>query len=306
MEELLGNWDIGRIRSIEPISSFGGKASLVRTENGCDFILKEKPDLAKAERESNLLLRLEAAGALVAVPVLTLDGTWCVMELGKVFCLYPRLPGETIREHYGGDALGRAEAFGKAIGLLHTCLRKSRRSADYQEMHLLRQVREWVIPCIRAHETNVEAEAIESLWKQVEQELNPLYRKLPKQLIHRDAHPANMLFEAGRLTGFIDFELVVKGPRLFDLCYCGTNLLVSAYPDEAKMQAWPGLFHALVKGYQSVIPLTATEIKAMFGILEAIELLFIAFSLEAGADSAAKCNESIFHWLAANRERIAL
>jgi Ser/Thr protein kinase RdoA (MazF antagonist) len=306
MKVLLRNWDIGNLAAIEPISSYGGKASLVRTVDGRDFIMKEKSNLLKAERESNLLLRLAKAGAPVAVPVPTMDGTWCAMEMGRVFCLVPRLPGEAIPEHYGGDALGRAEAFGKAIGFLHTFLLKCGHRSDCQELRLLRQIREWVIPCIRGHKASVEAESIENLWRKVEQELKPYYYHLPKQLIHRDAHPGNMLFEAGRLTGFIDCELVVRGPRLFDLCYCGTSLLVSGYPQAEKMQAWPGLFHALVKGYQGVIPLTATEIKAMFGILEAIELLFIAFSLKTGADAAAKSNESLFHWLAANRERITL
>jgi Ser/Thr protein kinase RdoA (MazF antagonist) len=41
----------------------------------------------------------------------------------------------------------------------------------------------------------------------LEEDLLPHYAALPHQLIHRDAHPAHMLFEDGTLTGWIDFDL---------------------------------------------------------------------------------------------------
>ncbi len=306
MKDLLRNWDIGNVTAIEPISSYGGKATHLRTVDGRDFILKEKPDLVKAEQESNLLFNLSKAGAPVAVPVATVDGDWCALDNGRIFCLYPRLPGEVIREHYAGNAVGRAEMFGKAIGLLHACLLKCESLEDYLELHLLKQMREWALPCVHTHKGSVDGDSLERAWLKVERKLEPLYDRLPKQLIHRDAHPANMLFDGDKLVGFIDFELVVRGPRIFDVCYCGTSLLVSGFPQAEKMQAWPGLFHSLLKGYQEINPLTSAEVKALFGILTAIELLFVAFSLENGAESAARCNESLLHWLSANRELLGI
>jgi Ser/Thr protein kinase RdoA (MazF antagonist) len=124
-------------------------------------------------------------------------------------------------------------------------------------------------------------------------------------LIHRDLHPANMLFDAGRLTGFIEFEWVCGGPRIFDVCYCATSLLVSAFPDPERMQRWPDLLHSLLKGDQTICPFIPAELSALYGTLAAIELLFIAFSLETHADEAAKRNTSILKWLAANRELLS-
>jgi prepilin-type processing-associated H-X9-DG protein len=66
--------------------------------------------------------------------------------------------------------------------------------------------------------------------------LSTINRELPIQLIHRDAHPANMLFLDGRISGWLDFELIVRGPRLFDLCYCATSILMNGMddPDNAR------------------------------------------------------------------------
>ena len=91
--------------------------------------------------------------------------------------------------------------------------------------------------------------------------------------------------------------MVVRGPRIFDPCYCGTSLLVSAYPDTAKMQRWPGLFRELIKGYQETNPLIPAEKSSLFNILVMIERLFAAFSLETSVDQAARCNLSLVTWM---------
>ncbi len=306
MEELLRNWNIGNVSAIEPISSYWGKTSLIKTFDGHCFILKEKSNSSKTEQESNLLSSLSKVGAPVAMPVRTVDAAWCAVKEGKIFCLYPKLPGEIISEHYAGNATSRAEALGKAIGFLHTCFLKCDNLSNYPDMQLMEKIREWAIPCIRKHKTIVNGDSIEKVWRDVEQEMGSLYDELPKQLIHRDSNPANMLFDAGRLTGFVDFEMVVRGPRIFDVCYCGSSLLVSGFPHIEKMQSWPALFRSLVKGYQEVFPLTSSESLALYGTLAAIELLFAAFSLETQAEEAAKCNASVLNWLTENRELILI
>lgn len=304
MEKLLRRWNIGNVRAVEPISSYWGKTSLVKAVDGHCYILKEKLDLSQTEQESNLLSSLSKVGAPVAVPVHTVDSAWYASNEGKIFCLYPKLPGEIIAEHYAGNATTRAEAYGKAIGLLHTCFLMCDSLSEYQDMRLMEQIQEWAIPCIRKHKTIVDGDLAEKIWRDVEQEIVSLYDKLPKQLIHRDLNPANMLFDTGRLTGFVDFEMVVRGPRIFDVCYCGTSLLVNGFPYTEKLQRWPALFGSLVKGYQEVCPLTPSELFALYGTLAAIELLFVAFSLETQAEGAARCNVSVLSYLSENRELI--
>ena len=302
MKELLRSWDVGDVSAIEPIPSYGGKTSLVKMVDGRCFILKGKPDLAHVEREFTLLSRLSQAGAPVAVPIRTTDGAPCTSSKGTIHCLYPRLPGKPIAEHYAGDAPGRAQALGKAIGRLHTYLLACEALGGFGELKLLEQIRTWAMPCVRKNRSVVGGDSIERIWAAVDPEMDSLYNELPKQLIHRDPNPQNMLFDDGKLTGFVDFDMVVRGPRVFDVCYCASSLLVSGFEDPAKVEKWPGLFHFLVRGYQEVFPLTSPERLALYGTLAAIELLFMAFSLETQAEGAARCNARVLRWLSANRE----
>lgn len=303
MAELLRRWNIEHISAIEPITR---QTSRIKAADGRCFVLKGKPDVAQAEREAHLLSSLSDVGAPVATPIRTVDGAQHTLHEGKVYCLYPWLPGDVIADHYAGDAAGRAKAFGKAIGFLHTCLLKCDSTNGFRELKLIEQLQEWAIPSVRRNRTMVDGSTIERIWEAVGPELSSLYSELPKQLIHRDAHPDNMLFDAGSLTGFIDFEMVVRGPRIFDLCYCGTSILVAGFQDSSKVEKWPGLFRSLVEGYQEAYPLTTPEHRALYGVLVAIELLFVAFSLETQATEAAKCNARMINWLSANRELISV
>jgi len=304
MEELLRNWNIGNVSAIESISSYWGKTSLVKTVDEHCFILKEKSDLPQTEQEFNLLSSLSKVGAPVAVPIRTVDGAWYTSSEGKVFCLYPKLPGKIIAEHYGDNATARAKAFGKAIGFLHTCFLKCDSLSGFREMKLIEQIQEWAIPCVQKNRAVVDGGTVERTWREVEQEMGSLYSELPKQLIHRDPNPANMLFDEGKLTGFVDFDMVVRGPRIFDVCYCGSSILVGGFQESAKVEKWPGLFRSLVRGYQEVCPLTSSEHLALYGTLAAIQLLFMAFSLETQTEGAARCNASVLSWLSANRELV--
>ena len=109
MEKLLRNWNIGDIRNIDSISSYRGKTSLIKTVDGQSYILKEKSDLIKMEKESTLLLNLSKVGAPVAVPIRTENMRLYALSNGRIFCLYPKLPGEIVSEHYDGNAILRAE-----------------------------------------------------------------------------------------------------------------------------------------------------------------------------------------------------
>jgi Ser/Thr protein kinase RdoA (MazF antagonist) len=223
-----------------------------------------------------------------------------------ICCLYPRLPGEVATEHYGGDAEKRALGFGQAIGLLHTCFRECADENGYRDIELLEQVEEWAIPRIREEGAMVDCCAIEQIWRDAESELKLLYEELPQQLIHRDAHPFNMLFSAGRLTGFLDFEMVLRGPRVFDVCYCGGAILVEGFEDPEQGQKWPSLFHSLVRGYDKFCPLTASERLALYGVFMAIQLIFLAFWMDRDDKDSARTCERLVYWLATNHNALTM
>lgn len=306
MKELLKKWGIGGIDTIAPTATGGGKTWFVKTIAKRDFVLKES-DLMRSEREYHVLLGLSKTQIPVALPVTTVEGDWYAKNHhGKVYCLYPRLPGHVVTEHYAGDAEKRALGFGQAIGLLHTCFQERADINGYQGTAFIEQIEEWAIRRIRKDRTTVDACAIEQIWRGAESELKPLYKELPQQLIHRDAHPSNMLFSAGRLTGLLDFEMVRRGPRVFDVCYCGSSILVEGFEDSEKGQKWPSLFYSLTRGYEEFCPLTGSERLAMYGVFVVIELLFIAFWMDRHNADAARISERLLYWLAANRDALAM
>ena len=307
MEELLEKWDIGAVTTMESVPSVGGRTWLVKTIDDRCFVLKETLDLIRSEREHVLLLRLSEAGIPVPVPIVTARGGWCASDREeRVFWLYPKLPGLVITEHYGGDAENRARACGRAIALLHLCLRECDHLSGFPRLDLVEQIREWAVPRIRTGGTVVDACAIERVWTDAGQEIVSLYSELPRQLIHRDPHPSNMLFDKGELTGFLDFEMVLKGPRVFDVCYCGSSMLVSGFQEPEKAQRWPELCRSLVRGYEEFCPLTPSEYRALYGLFVAIELIFIAYWLDTHAENAARSSGSMLYWLSTNRDALAI
>jgi Ser/Thr protein kinase RdoA (MazF antagonist) len=170
-------------------------------------------------------------------------------------------------------------------------------------MDLIGQIEGWAIPRIRAGKAVVDAKAVEGIWRDVEGGFVPVYDDLPKQMIHRDAHPWNMLFDGGRLTGFLDFEMVVRGLPLFDVCYCASAILVDGFEDAEKAKKWPALLRSLVAGYETFRPLSSAERLAVYGVLVTTQFIFIAYWLDKHSDEDnARSSERMLYWLVENRK----
>jgi len=303
MRELLKRWDIGEIGTISPTSTGGGKTWIV-TAAGGSFVLKVS-DMARSEREYAALRRLSATQMPIAFPLATVDGSWhATRDGGDICCLYPKLPGRVIVDHFDGNAAERARGFGRAIALLHECFRQTGDARESPRMDLIEHVDEWALPIIRRAEPAVNSQAVERAWQKARSELEPIYCDLPQQLIHRDAHTSNMLFDGAELTGFLDFEMTRRGPRVFDVCYCASGILDEGFEDPSKAQDWLGLLRALINGYEEGSLLTIPEHAAVPGILVAIELLFIAYWVDVGYGDAAAKTTRLLRWLEAHRDSL--
>jgi Ser/Thr protein kinase RdoA (MazF antagonist) len=86
-------------------------------------------------------------------------------------------------------------------------------------------------------------------------EVAPVIDDLPRQIVHNDFHPANVLVDAKRgttVTGVLDFGDVVRTARVFDLAVALAYLVPDAPPP------WPGV-RAFREGFESVVPLSDAE-----------------------------------------------
>lgn len=296
--------DIGRVATISPTPSGAGRTWFIRTTEGPEYVLKAI-DAERAAVEYALLAALSQTGVPVAVPLVPSTGAPGIWgHDGAYYCLYPRLPGAIITEHFTGDAVERAQRFGAAVVQLHIGLQECSDVAVPPQPELIDRITEGILPSIRQRATTADADTIEGIWRETASELAPLYGALPQQLIHRDAHVANMLFVGDRLTGWLDFEMVCRGLRIFDVCYCAGSILIEGLGDPEKERTWCDLFPALVRGYAALCPLTATERQATYGIFIMIELLFIAFFMDRGATEATRRSIQALRWLAAHRDEL--
>jgi Ser/Thr protein kinase RdoA (MazF antagonist) len=300
--DLLSLWELDPIQSIlilPPVESAPGEnVAFVETVTGARYVLKRKTIHQTVQHEYRLLEALAAQGMPVAVPLRAHSGKPYVQVGDDYYDLSPRLPGTAYTDHYGPGAEDRARQFGAAIAWLHAALRNCDQIFSMPDMDLPGDI----LRC---------RPVVHSIWQadqrppgtildELETGLADCFAMLPQQLLHRDAHPGNMLFQDGQLTGWIDFELMERGPRIFDLCYCSTSLLMNGLDDPARRQAWPGLVRALVEGYDSVSPLTPVERGAIRMVQMAIGVLMIAWLAHNNYPIPAARNIVALAWLYEN------
>lgn len=129
-----------------------------------------------------------------------------------------------------------------------------------------------------------------------------LYPKLPRQIIHRDPNPGNIIC-ADDQWGFIDFDLSERNVRIYDPCYAATAVLSECFgKDDEK---WMEMYRNIICGYDSVAHLTDDERKAVPYVILANQLVCVAWF--AGQDKYAelfKTNKRMTEWLLSKFEEL--
>jgi Ser/Thr protein kinase RdoA (MazF antagonist) len=293
----LQNWLIGTVKAITPA---GGRTWFVRCAGGSRLVLKVSTP-PKGAKEVQLLDALQGRPIPVPLPLETRDGRRLVVDdNGQAWWLYPHLPGGPFQNHYGEKAPAQAAALGRAIGQLHQIFDTIPIPETIPDMSLGTQLSGWALPALEAGQTP----GLEEIRSTVQTAMEALVQEANIQLIHRDAHPSNLLFHRGHLTGILDLELATRGFRSFDLCYCASSLLVDAIGFGEREARWPGLFRALIQSYQSCLPLPKIERERLFEMLLAVELLFLAYWLEQEKPAQFRETLSLTNWLMEHREKI--
>ena len=104
-----------------------------------------------------------------------------------------------------------------------------------------------------------------------------LYPNLPRQIIHRDPNPGNIICGEDR-WGFIDFELAERNARIYDLCYAATAVLSETFGQDN--DRWLEIFRDMICGYDSVAHLTEEERKAIPYVILANQFVCVAWFAE--------------------------
>lgn len=302
--ELLGNWRTGKVTEIRNIY-YSGKVFLVKTADGRKYILKQKEDTGRIVAEHLLLSALARMRLPVPAPFTGKKGEYSFEKDGRHYCLYPYMTGAVTQHFYTDGAEKRANVYGKAMAGLHAGMGRCSTISGFETMDPVHEVQNNALPWIIRNSSASDISLTENIAREFSSGWMRLSDMLPVQLIHKDLHPVNFLLDKDdRLIGIIDFDSVVKGPRVFDPCYCCAYMLINGFDDPGRRNMWFELLRSLINGYEGVIRLTDSEKNAFaYGILCALFILDAAFYRVNNASLAIKAQKVIF-WVYEHRNCI--
>lgn len=296
--EVLAHWQL-KSEAFVPVIYASGTRSETTFLVGDHLVLKEHADRAVAVRV------LQVADALrdenMAPDYLPdIAGNRIVEAEGTFVTLCRQMQGESKKAaaFYENPMLGVAlgQGIGRLQQALRTCDAEGFPTPDWAE-----SLREWEFPRLKGL-VDLPLEFTSWLLHGVEE----LFPQVPVQLIHRDPHPGNLLWENDRVCGYLDFDLSEQNLRIFDACYAATAILSESF-DRPDRENWFLIYRNIIEGYDAVMGLSGTEKKAIPFLLLANQCIFtVWFSKQSQMQKLAEINRGMLRWLVENRALLEL
>jgi len=257
------------------------------------YVLKFTANFGKLKKHIEVSKALESIGLLSAVPVPTTHAAEYIQDGEVYFYLIRRLPGKQLESHSFGEGDGRF--VGEIIGQLHLAL--ERIDDCVSEADLLATVKDWALP-----KAEMALNLPDSFCEEYLDTFAALYPKLPRQIIHRDPNPGNIIC-ADDQWGFIDFELAERNARIYDPCYAATAVLSETFGQDN--DRWLGIYRDIICGYDSVAHLTESERKAIPYIILANQFVCVSwFSEQDKYAEIFEINKKMTAWLIAKFDEL--
>jgi homoserine kinase type II len=295
---------------------------------GRDYVLRvyeNHMDAARLRYESAILVALEAQPLPFAVPAPI------PTRSGEPFARLPDAMGgaalATLTPFFRGDHPDpgdqvRTEAAGRALATLDGALAcvtlpdEIAAAAPPPMGHLRRRLGlapdgDLLTPLAVLSIAGADRARLAALLHTVEREMPTLYAAaaLPRQIVHSDYDPGNVLMEEMRVTAILDFEFAGPDLRVAELA--------------APLTWWPARFlntgrewdviAAFGRGYASILPLTPAELDAIPALLRLRAIGSLLHRLarhRQGRSDAAAVRARVSYalerdaWLAANRDHV--
>ena len=286
ISQILKNWNL----ESETIRDIYYEGTGNKNENACfvgqEFVLKFTANLGKLKKNIEVSKALDGIGLLSATPVLTVSGEEYVQDGEIYFYLTRRLPGNQMVSHKFGEGDGRF--VGEIIGQLHLALRQI--DDCVSEADLLATIRDWALPGAKAA-LNLSDE----FCRDYLDAFTELYPDLPRQIIHRDPNPGNIICADDR-WGFIDFELAERNVRIYDPCYAATAVLSETFGEDN--DRWLEVYRDIISGYDAVVKLSEEERRAIPYVILANQFVCVAwFAQQEKYTEIFETNKKMTAWL---------
>ena len=301
--EMLPLWGMQDEKIADVVYGESGEISDTAKYVGEDHVIKYTNNLGNVLKTISISKALENVGLASLTVIPTKDGREYVENGELYFFVSKRVKGEGIlASHvYLDEYEKKARFIGEIVGQLDLALEKI--DIAVEEVDLLARVRDWALPALK-EVIGMDEEAI----KKYLQAMSRLYPKLPKQIIHRDPNPSNIIV-SGDKWGFIDFDLSEKNVRIYDPCYAATAILSETYEEgnEEKLKKWIAVMKEIAYGYDAVVSLSDEEKEAIPYVI--LSNQFIATAWFAGKDkfqALFDVNAKMTKWILHNIEQMKL
>ena len=267
---------------------------------GEQYVLKFATEYDRIRKQIELSKAMESAGIIAATAVPAMDGREVIEDEGLYYCVTKRLEGKSLKSE---DIFNRTEdgyKLGKLIGKLHIALEKMDVVVD--ESNLYESVTKWALPKV-CQMMNLPKQ----ICKDYEKSFGEIYHQLPKQVIHRDPNPGNIIINHED-AGFIDFELSERNVRIFDPCYAATAVLSECFADDSdRLSKWLRIYQGIIEGYDSVAKLSEEEKKAVPYVILSNQLICVAWLSEMEKyEDICKTNIKMTQWIVEHMEELQI
>jgi len=308
LRQLLSNWNIDTKIEIGTIYVNGGA---IKADNvwhiGDNYVFKTGTNIAGLRKDLSIAKALTKEGITAAIPVKTINNEDFLLEDDRFYVLLNRIEGAylTPEERYTGDRKATGEKYGIAIGKLHNILKRQDDSLEINDTNLYNTVINWAMPETKRVMHQWDCPLPDEFYSNYTTNFSKLYDKLPRHIIHRDANPSNIIFSNNEVSGFIDFEISESNVRLFDACYCATGILSEAGNITDGYEKWPEILQGVIKGYDSICPLTLEEKQSILYVVYSIQMIFIAWlNTYEENKSMAMENRKMLLWIWENSDKL--
>jgi homoserine kinase type II len=259
----LSNYSVGRLVAFEPIKAGIENSNYFVTTVQGRYVLTlfERLPADELPFYLDLMAHLARHGIPCPAPLADLTDRYLQTLNGKPAALVSRLAGKSVERP---DA-GACAELGALLARMHLAARSY---GAYLENP--RGPKWWRIA---AHEVKpfVEKEQHELLESEIAFQAQHRFPDLPLGPVHADLFRDNALFDAGRISGVIDFYFAGVERLLYDVAVCANDWCL-ADPREGTLDAERS--HALLGAYHAVRPFTALEREAWPVMLRAAALRF--------------------------------
>ena len=282
---MLENWDIPAGLAIEDVThtewQTKEKSEWKTWRVGDEYYLKtnERSKMIRNIKIANALSKQGLASEFL--PIKTKQGEEYVD--GERLILLTRKLGEPLNfRPLTDEEIGKLEnnglrgnfgfGLGQAIAKLHKALKAVQGDVMPHEGNLYEQGAK-AIPKVKALDMGIG----DNFFNDYIENFGGLYDKLPKQLIHGNLSGDTAVYENGEVVGFKGFETYnLSFPRIYDITWGAGE--INAQP---AIEEYLNTLSQMLKGYDSISPLTAEEKQSVYYVLCATYLKGYGYHTES-------------------------